>query len=194
MDINPVKIITLVPPDARKDWLAQCVESVRIQEGIFQHCLISCSDLYSGRKETYQWAGRIICVDYDDWLEPGILVEIGKISGPLVFTAPAPVSVSQIRRNSLTIHHLVAFNSSLVPESFYKEIESRGLQIHVDWLVKAYVALKYGAIRSSLHGYNWRRHPEQFSFKNRGAYGKITQECIRLLAEVPVLEGFLVTN
>lgn len=188
------KIITLVPPRANQDWLEQCIESVKNQDADFIHYIVPCTDLYQGRKETYSMPGRIICVDYDDWLEPGALAKVAKIEGPLVFTGPRPVTVHKIRNNSLTIHHLTALTSSLVPESFYHEIEFRGLQIHVDWLVKAYVAIRFGAVRLDAHLYNWRRHPDQFSFKNRGAYGKITYACIRLLAEVPVLENFTATN
>lgn len=182
----PISIITLVPEAPRADWFDACVYSVsaaldRVPDKYERrHVLHHCTDFYEDRKANYKTRGLIGMVDSDDLIRPEAVsacIEAMKQSGAGVaftyqreFYEDGSEAVSNVRINARdvcaranSVHHFCLINSSLVPPYLFDLIDALGAGITVDWIVKAYVALRHGAVQVPIIGYDWRQHEHQHS-------------------------------
>jgi hypothetical protein len=165
-------------PEGREDWLRQCFESVA---GQGTHISYE-SEFLAGRAHLYRMGGVVACLDWDDRLMPGAVAAceqaLAETRAGLAFTWQRRIDASGARigddcqpitrlhcsSEPNSIHHLVCIRSELVPAGLIDLIEKIA-PMCIDWIVKAFVALKYGAVQVPMIGYEWRQHQEQTSRK-----------------------------
>lgn len=186
--MSPVSIITLVPAATNATWLDECVKSVA-RSGADAHEMVPCSELYAGRRATYTGRALVGCVDYDDRISPDAIQRCREAmyatGAGVAFTwqrlidpegAPlgeetAPISPRDVCSRPNSIHHFALMQSALLPEHLFDVIEAIGAQMSVDWIVRAYLALRHGAVQVPMLGYDWRQHENQTSRVEDKAYG-----------------------
>lgn len=183
-------LYTLIPAGAKGPWLDECLESV---EACAEHVLISVPDggFFEARKAVYTNRGKrcgyVACLDWDDVLRPQAVETceraLRKHNAGCAFTFQEKIDanggtlcvqdepITRMRVSSVpeSIHHLCVINSALVPLELFSVIE-RVAPLCVDWLVRAYVALRFGAVQVPLIGYGWRMHAEQTTRTHADAF------------------------
>lgn len=178
-----ITFYTLIPEGKTNPWIQKCFQSVPSE---FEHLTINVKhgDFFSARKLVYTnngtQKGLVACLDWDDVLvsdavfpchsvlkkqNPGCVFTFQeKISGDdsHISVQNAPVSKLDVASVPESIHHLCVINSSYIPMEVFDLIEKIA-PICIDWLVRAYVALRFGAIQIPMVGYKWRMHENQSS-------------------------------
>lgn len=175
-------LITMAPAgsmELRADWAQECRESAA---GQAQHVTLVAEDFFSGREKTYTYGGIVACLDWDDRLTPGAVSACEKAmestKAGLAFTwqrrigsegedlgaACNPVSRRMLGSLPDSVHHLACIRTEYLPRDLLPVFKAVA-PLCIDWLVKAYVALKFGAVQVPMVGYEWRQHPDQASRK-----------------------------
>lgn len=173
-----VRIVTLVPTDrAGGPWLEECVDSA-IGQGHHVLTDVPPGEFFRARKAMYRAGGLVACLDYDDRLLPGAVAAceaaLGKCRAGVAFTWQAriteegaqykvldqPVTRQHLAAIPESVHHLAVIRSSLLPECLFDLAEAVA-PLCVDWIVKAYLAFKFGAVQVPMVGYEWRIHTGQ---------------------------------
>jgi hypothetical protein len=176
--------ITVVTHTQRKSkWFNKCVESVhRALPYDGNHVVIECkneSDYAQSRWDSLHLDKYVAFVDDDDYVYPDAINQCVKALDEtgmgIAFTDQAIVDEhglqiylhnDRVRPSSVVmtpqaIHHLAVVRSScLTDEPLRKALE---IGIGIDWLCKAYVALKHGAVHVPITGYAWRYYQGQDS-------------------------------
>lgn len=176
-----VSLVTMLPEDGaagREDWLQECFDSAAGQG----HHTAFTADFLEGRARLYTGGGVVACLDWDDRLIDGAASAcesaMTESRAGLAFTWQRridadgacvgedcqPITRLHAASEPNTIHHLVCIRSELVPHGLI-DVISKVAPMCIDWIVKAYVALKYGAVQVPMIGYEWRQHGEQTSRK-----------------------------
>jgi hypothetical protein len=179
-----VTVFTLTRADrVPGQWFGQCCASVR---GQARHVVLLDQLGYVGsRLWCYSQGETMANVDDDDIVMPGALQACEEAlvatGAGIAFTWQRYVgpdgSILRERREPVTrrmaastpdsIHHLSVLRTDLLPRALLDEIAERGL-LHVDWIVRAYLALVHGAVQVPMIGYAWRQHSGQITC-NAGA-------------------------
>lgn len=178
-----VKLITLLPPGKQDDdWLAECSASAK---GQGRHVVLNVPDggLFQARRDGYSCGGLVACLDYDDRLVAGAVqscveaLESTKAGvaftwearmdeqGRRTSTRRGPVTRQQLATAPESIHHLAVVRSELLPGNVLDLAEQLS-PLCVDWIVKAYLAFKFGAVQVPMVGYEWRHHGDQITRKH----------------------------
>lgn len=177
-----ITIYTLIPAGSDSNpWFEECLSSA-IDQG--KHVLLDVpvGKFFQARKQVYTNQGRrnglVACLDWDDSLQPKAISicerALTKYPVGCAFTYQAKIDAdgvvlseqtSEISRLTLSsvpesIHHLCVINTSYIPVELFAIIEKIA-PICIDWLVRAYVALRFGAIQVPMIGYHWRMHIDQ---------------------------------
>lgn len=179
-------LITMVPTGAtlREDWARECRESAA---GQANHITVPAGDFFTGRAQTYTWGGVVACLDWDDRLCPGAVAACEKAmaahkvgvaftwqrkidpDGNEIESACNPVSRRMLGSLPDSVHHLTLVRTEYLPKDLLPVFQAVA-PLCVDWLVKAYVALKFGAVQVPMVGYEWRQHVDQASRTLAPAY------------------------
>lgn len=162
----------------RPRWLAECCESVRVAlPGCGIHKIIECrEDFQAARWDGYQSAPYVAVVDDDDRVLPGALQAcidaLDETGAGVAFTAERLVDeagrllcindrdglwLSEIAMHPRVVHHLAVVRRDMLDPVVLREAQRLGCGI--DWLVKAFAAMRGGAVKVPVMGYEWRCHP-----------------------------------
>lgn len=143
---------------------------------------------FEARRWTYTLGGAVACLDWDDRLLPGAvdacMNAMDRHGVGVAFTwqrlidadgRPLGERCSPVNRRHLaykpdSIHHLACFRSELVPRDLL-DVAAACAPLCVDWIVKAYLALRHGAVQVPMVGYEWRQHATQASHVLDAEYG-----------------------
>jgi hypothetical protein len=174
----------------RPELLAGAVASIADQGHAANHHIITAPTIADWQRETWnaQILADYICfVDDDDVICNDSInrcvaaLDANRNVG-LVFTYEDLVSIDgsllgEGYRNNITLmdvasaptacHHLSMFRSSLVDQEVMNVCKETGAPI--DWLMRAYVALKHNCIQLPFVGYKWRQDTENrisYNFNN----------------------------
>lgn len=174
-------VYTLVPEGRDNPWQAECYASAT---GCAEHVLLTvpAGGFFAARKAVYTNQGKrrgyVACLDWDDVLRPGAVEmcerALRKHSAGCAFTfqekidadgkvlsvQDEPITRMHVTSVPESIHHLCVINAALVPPELFGVIE-RVAPLCIDWLVRAYVALRFGAVQVPILGYGWRMHADQ---------------------------------
>lgn len=182
-------LVTMVPgAGAGSPWLDECMESARLSGGT--HVVVEADEgFFAGRRTTYRFGGVVACLDWDDRVLPGAVDACERAMSEarvaVAFTWQRRIyaqggtldeRIAPVVRRHLTdipdsIHHLACVRTDLVPDGLLDVIE-RVAPLCVDWIVKAYLSLKYGAVQVPMIGYEWRQHENQASQVMNGEYAE----------------------
>jgi hypothetical protein len=184
-----VKLITLLPPGKQDDkWLVECSESAK---GQGKHVVVNVADggLFQARKDGYSWGGMVACLDYDDRLVSGAVRAcvdaLESTRAGIAFTWEArmdesgrrtserrgPVTQRHLATMPESIHHLAVIRSELLPGHIL-ELAEHVAPLCVDWIVKSYLAFKFGAVQVPMVGYEWRFHGDQITQKHHSEWSR----------------------
>ena len=159
----------------RSNELDRCKQSVanQLDEGDL-HQVIHTTDLMKARWDSLQLADYIAWVDDDDYIMNDSLrlckQAIQKHDVGIAFTNEflyegavhrAQRFYSDVATVPSAIHHLCLLKTSLIPESVWHDYVRIGMGL--EWLIKGYLALKFGAIHVPVDGYHWTQHSNQHS-------------------------------
>lgn len=184
-------LYTLVPEGSgHNEWFEACCASA-IDQGLHRIISVREGDFFTARRHVYtnggSRSGLVACLDWDDLLQPGASASCedalsknaagcaftyqSKISenGLLLSEQKQPISRLQLSTVPESIHHLCVINTAYIPYELFNIIE-RVAPICIDWLVRAYVALRFNAIQVPMMGYSWRMHKQQNSRKLSSAF------------------------
>ncbi len=173
-------VVTLVHAGTDPHWLRECSESVRtrLPQGAC-HIVAAGDDFQRARWDAYRSAEFVACVDHDDRLTGDslrwCLDALAETGAGVAFTQEAqiapdgnPLHVKHRRPRRIDVamhprplHHLAVIRSSCIGDAVWDLAQEAG--IGIDWLVRAWVALKHGAVHVPHVGYEWRRHRGQAS-------------------------------
>lgn len=81
--------------------------------------------------------------------------------GSMLATDYREKSLRDVAMHPQAIHHLAMVNTACLDPVVLAEAQRIGTGI--DWLMRAYAALKHGAVQVPVIGYQWRQHDEQES-------------------------------
>lgn len=205
MSSNPVSkvtLVTLVPnnlSELQQQWLDRCVESVKHTS--FNQVLIPTeneTEFYVNRVQTFRRGGLMACLDYDDYLIPEAAEKLYQLAvdyktavcfshemlcyGDQLSTRPqVGVSPRDVTQHQMAIHHLAILNSSLIPHNLIVTLEGLKLHKNIDWICKAYAALKFGAIQFRDPAYVWRQTADSWSKKWQKDYMDIYKPTVEFL-------------
>jgi hypothetical protein len=176
-------IYTLVPDGETCPWLDACTASA-VGQGRHVIVPVKQGEFFSARKLVYtnsgQRHGYVCCLDWDDILHPQSVAACKKVlstyNAGCAFTwqdkideygvqlSKQVATVSRLELSSVpeSIHHLCVLDSARIPLDVLDLIE-KVAPLCVDWLVRAYVALRFGAVQVPMLGYSWRMHAGQTS-------------------------------
>lgn len=174
-------VYTLVPEGGHNPWFRSCVESAHGQ-GTHRILNVPNGGFFAARKRVYtndgKRTGYVACLDWDDLLMPGAVraceQALRRYSAGCAFTWQNKIDeagtilseqtnlVTRLDVSSVpeSIHHLCLIDSARIPLDVFDLIE-RVAPLCVDWLVRAYVALRFEAIQIPRLGYSWRMHGAQ---------------------------------
>lgn len=192
-------VVTLTRGD-RPQWEAECEASVQrwIPEG-GRHAVVFCepSDFQRMRWNATVTAGTefVAWVDDDDRVcndalrlcvqalqETGAGVafthearidEHGEVTG----TFGRPCLLRDVALHPRVLHHLAVIRRECLAPEVLEHAERIG--IGIDWLMRAWCALKHGAVQVPVVGYEWRNHP--------GATSQSAQWAADYAAAIPAL-------
>jgi hypothetical protein len=174
-------VVSTLTRGDRPRWLAQCCASVasELPRGA-QHVVSRCpSDFQGARWESAQWAEAIAFVDDDDMMVGNALdlcrKALEQTGAGVAFTFEqridangAPMSCDTRSRTTHDVamhprmlHHLAVVRRSCLHPVILEHAQRIG--IGIDWLIRAYAALKHGAVQVPVIGYLWRQHDQATS-------------------------------
>lgn len=159
-------------------WFGQCCASVR---GQARHVVVLDQLGYVGsRLLCYSQGETMANLDDDDIVMPGALQAceraMAATGAGVAFTWQAyidhqgrtlrerrePVTRKLAATSPDSIHHLSVLRTDLLPQVLLDEVAERRMH-HVDWIVRAYLALVHGAVQVPLIGCAWRQHAGQIT-------------------------------
>lgn len=169
-------------------WLEECRASVAASLPASRHVVVHClPEEYVALRTTPQATEYVAWVDDDDRVMPGAIqacVDAMESTGVgVAFTYEARIDQAgdrlgavDTRRRTLRdvamhprgMHHLTVLRSRLIAPEVIEHAHRIGLG--VDWLVRAYLALKHGVVHVPVVGYEWRQHGEQDSARVADEY------------------------
>lgn len=170
----------------RAHWLDECRESVRtgLPQGAEHvvHTIPVGADFQLERWAATMAAGDgyVAWVDDDDLVTPDALRmcvqaldetgagiafthedRIDEFGAPVPSSPQRPISRRDVAMHPRQLHHLAVIRlQCLDPEVLRIAVE---IGIGIEWLMRAWCALKHGAIQVPLVGYHWRQHDTQES-------------------------------
>jgi|LakMenEpi03Aug12_release.lakeMendotaPanAssembly.Ray.scaffolds.fasta_scaffold794249_1 hypothetical protein len=200
--MSAITLYTLFPscPNAlQQQWLEECINSIKNTS--FKHVLISCVDeesWYYNRCKIYTMGGLVGCLDYDDYLisaaaeqmyktiidhKPHLCFshQLTKHNDKLVEQHSRLVTPRDVTQHVQVIHHLTVLNSSLVPKNLLDTIQNLNVHKNIDWICKAYVALRFGALQFKKNAYVWRQHDNNATRLWKEQYENIAKITIQFL-------------
>ncbi len=156
-----------------KDWFAEAIRSV---PGSVSHVTIQCEgDFREKRWLGLQLGDLVGAVDDDDRLRPGAVeacsTALAATGAGIAFTYEAqidaegrelPVKHRSYTTRDVAMHPNVLHHFALMRrECLDDEVLDHAKRFHqgsIDWLSKAWVALKHGVVQVPMVGYDWRVH------------------------------------
>lgn len=203
------------PTELQYQWLKECIESIK--QTSFNHVILSCdgeSGHHELRKQIYTSNSFCGCLDYDDKLIPEQAEELykyivdNKSSGTQLFFSQQQeyyqnedklklrnlqhITPIQVTQQQLAVHHLTILNTSLIPQHLFNLIDSLDLKKNIDWICKAYVALKFKVVFFNKPAYIWRIHDNNTSKKWEEIHKKIYLSTSSLLKCIAPANGDLI--
>lgn len=172
-------VVTLMPcGQPVNPWFDQCQASVR---GRATHVvLLDQLGYMDARLWSYSQGETMANLDHDDVLPPGGLeaceAALQATGAGVAFTwqrsidgsggtqkeRTEPVRPRDVASTPDSIHHLSVLRTDLIPPQLLSEIKAARL-LHIDWVVRAYLALVHGAVQVPMIGYLWRQHRGQMT-------------------------------
>lgn len=172
-------VVTLMPCGRPVNpWFDQCLASVR---GRATHVvLLDQLGYMDARLWSYSQGETVANLDHDDVLPPGGLeaceAALQATGAGVAFTWQRSIDGHGVVQRERTervrpvdvmstpdsIHHLSVLRTDLIPTTLLSEVRAAGL-LHVDWVVRAYLALVHGAVQVPMIGYEWRQHRGQMT-------------------------------
>lgn len=168
--------ISTVTLNRRPEWLAECVRSVRDQMPVDSvHNIVDGTDFLPAKWSATQVGDYFAWVDDDDLVCNDALSlcvrALEQTGAGVAFTyeqqmdaegrdlgAPdrSVVHLSDVAMHPRMLHHLAVMRSDALSPHVLDLAAEFGLGI--DWLCRAWCALKHGAIQVPIVGYRWRQH------------------------------------
>lgn len=171
--------VSTVTLNRRPDWLRECVASVdaNLPAGA-RHLIVDGADFQRAKWETTQADEYFAWVDDDDLVcgdalrlcvaaleQTGAAVAFTfeqKMDADGVDLAPAPtdkVDLLDVAMHPRSLHHLAVMRRAALDPQVLELALHFGLGI--DWLCRAWCALRHGAVQVPVVGYRWRQHNQQ---------------------------------
>lgn len=181
----------------RGKWPGWAHESLRsVQDGLpdyGSHFVIECAgDFQERRWEALHLGEFVAAVDDDDRVVDDALdlcVHTLEMTGAgIAFTYEAqidkdgfrlpvkfgPVTALDVAMHPRGIHHLAVMRSECLDPMLFEHAQRFG--VGIDWLTKAWCALKYGAVQVPVVGYEWRRHLSSLSYEEEEVFSRRVRE------------------
>ena len=200
MDFSKLTVITHTWTSQNRD-ISRSVESIQraLPKGA-SHKIIPCEgDIVEARWRALCENEVIAFVDDDDWISEDSLTKcmlaLEASGAGLAFTDEVHVEAdgSVCKRNDgkrdygymtitpMSVHHLCLIRTECVhPEA---KILADQYGLAVEWLMKAYAGLKYGAIHVPIDGYYW--------FQNPNGHSRTPEWKVHFMKTVPLLRPHL---
>lgn len=172
-----VLAVSTVTSNRRPDWLRECVRSVEenLPAGATHSIVDGSVDFQRTKWETAQAGEYFAWVDDDDLVCNDALAlcvrALEQTGAAVAFTfeqkmdavgrdlAPAPrtrVDKTDVAMHPRSIHHLAVMRREALDPCVLEHAKEFGLGI--DWLCRAWCALRHGAVQVPVVGYRWRQH------------------------------------
>lgn len=107
-------------------------------------------------KEALERTGAGIAFTYEERMN----VHGENIGGGIPF-GELPRTLRDVAMHPRMLHHLAVIRTDCLRPEVLEQADRIG--IGIDWLMRAYVALKHGAVQVPVYGYRWRQHAQQES-------------------------------
>lgn len=184
--------VSTITDGLQPQWLLECEASVAaaLPAGASHvvHLMGAGGDFQLERwaATTAPGSGYVAWVDHDDLIHPDALhacvTALEQTGAGIAFTdeniidaagqvighvGPRSHRVTRrdIAMHPRSLHHLAVIRLECLSEDVLEIALEVG--IGIDWLMRAFVALRYGAVRVPMVGYLWRNHPQQESAQAR---------------------------
>lgn len=176
-------VVTLTRFD-RSQWLAECEASVRqyLPDG-GHHTVVFCEP---GEFQRMRWSTTVATnAEFVAWVDDDDRVcgdalrlcvqALKETPAGVAFTHEAridpqgdrlsvcthPRTLRDVAMHPRCLHHLTVIRRQCLSPEVWEHAERIG--VGIDWLIRAWCALKHGAVQVPIVGYEWRCHPEAMS-------------------------------
>lgn len=191
-------VVHTLTRNLRPDWLREACQSVADNlPADAQHFVIHCDgDFAAKRWEALHLGEFVAAVDDDDRVVgdglklcvralnmtgAGIAFTYeGQINdaGDQIEVQHGPKALMDVAMHPRSLHHLAVIRRAALDDKLYDYACEFG--VGIDWLTKAWCALKYGAVQVPVVGYEWRRHEGAMSLTEEPAFSRSMNEIRKL--------------
>ena len=176
-------VVTLIRPNAPAPFFGECVTSVKAAlpaYGVHQVWEATADRFQEVRWQTATRtsAEYVAWVDDDDRVLPWALAaavdvldrtgagiaftheqRIDEDGHPLAWAKGRPHTLRDVAMHPRSLHHLAVFRTDCLRDEIYEHATRIGTGI--DWLIRAWCTLRFGAVEIPKVGYEWRQHDHQ---------------------------------